>query len=408
MIFTLEALQAEKGDSLILHYGDPDAPEFIVIDGGPDPVYTETLKPRLEQLHEKFQDPDDGQIDIRMVMVSHIDDDHINGIQKWFNELVDLKDNNESSPYNIQTLWFNSFDELLSNDAMELPGKVAEVASTVLQGIDPGVPMKHETAAVIASVRQGRRLRAQAETLGVKLNKGVKEALVMGIAKQKPLKLSEDVRLHILAPSQARLEDLQKQWATDIRAKKDISPAEVAEFLDKSVANLSSIVVLAEAGSGNDSKTMLLTGDARGDEVMAGLELAGLLKPGGTIHVDLFKVPHHGSNRNSALELFQRITADNYVISANGEHSNPDPEIFEWLAEARGNDKYKLFLTNEKMVEPNSKTDVRALMDKALKANPSPNRSVFFRSGKLSMKVDLMDKVGYLTDCGAAPASEHA
>ena len=34
-VFTLEALEAKHGDSLLLHYGTLDAPRLIVIDGGP-------------------------------------------------------------------------------------------------------------------------------------------------------------------------------------------------------------------------------------------------------------------------------------------------------------------------------------------------------------------------------------
>ena len=33
-LFTLEAVRAKHGDSLILHYGPEDAPRFILIDGG--------------------------------------------------------------------------------------------------------------------------------------------------------------------------------------------------------------------------------------------------------------------------------------------------------------------------------------------------------------------------------------
>ena len=50
MLFTLEALQAKHGDSLILHYGKPKSPKMIVIDGGPAGVYKESLRPRLEEL----------------------------------------------------------------------------------------------------------------------------------------------------------------------------------------------------------------------------------------------------------------------------------------------------------------------------------------------------------------------
>ena len=74
-----------------------------------------------------------------------------------------------------------------------------------------------------------------------------------------------------------------------------------AEFVDESIHNLSSVVVLAEF----DGKRMLLTGDARGDFILESLREAKLLK-NGKLAVDIFKVPHHGSVRNAAAELFER------------------------------------------------------------------------------------------------------
>jgi len=78
-VFTLEALEAKYGDSLLLHYGDFDDPRLIVIDGGPATVYADALRPRLDAIQKKRGG---GQLEIRMLMVSHIDLDHINGVLK--------------------------------------------------------------------------------------------------------------------------------------------------------------------------------------------------------------------------------------------------------------------------------------------------------------------------------------
>ena len=83
---------------------------------------------------------------------------------------------------------------------------------------------------------------------------------------------------------------------------------------DKSPYNLSSIVVLAEM----NEKRMLLTGDALGRYVTDGLEKAGKMKDG-KIRLDLLKMPHHGSSRNTTPEFFQKVTADHYVFSADGD-----------------------------------------------------------------------------------------
>ena len=114
----------------------------------------------------------------------------------------------------------------------------------------------------------------------------------------------------------------------------------LAAYVDKSVPNLSSLVVLAKV----EDKSVLLTGDARGDKIMEGLELVELMPSGGKLHVNILKVPHHGSSNNLAGDFFERITADHYVFSGNGEHGNPERESLEMLSAARGGEKYQIHL----------------------------------------------------------------
>jgi hypothetical protein len=94
-----------------------------------------------------------------------------------------------------------------------------------------------------------------------------------------------------------------------------------------------------------DGRRMLLTGDARGDKILRGLELVGAMPAGGSMHVDLLKVPHHGSAYNVELDFFKRITADHYVFSGNGEHGNPERETLEMLLDARGNEPSTIHFT---------------------------------------------------------------
>ena len=140
----------------------------------------------------------------------------------------------------------------------------------------------------------------------------------------------------MVGPMHDELAVLQKEHDKWLKANKDKIGVEttLAAFVDKSFTNLSSIVVLAEA----EGKRMLLTGDARGDKVLGGLEMAGLLTTSGdTMHVDVLKVPHHGSaNNNIETIFFRRVTADHYVFSGDGEHGNPERETIEMLFEARG------------------------------------------------------------------------
>jgi hypothetical protein len=99
--------------------------------------------------------------------------------------------------------------------------------------------------------------------------------------------------------------------------------------------------VLAEA----DGKRILLTGDGRGDHTLEGLEKAGLLDGDGKLHVDILKMPHHGSDRNVDQDYFEKIHADHYVISADGKHHNPDVATLRMISQARPDDDFTLHLT---------------------------------------------------------------
>jgi len=144
-----------------------------------------------------------------------------------------------------------------------------------------------------------------------------------------------------MVPELKKLQAKHDQWLKDLKAK-GLKPSDaLSAYVDKSVPNLSSLVLLATCGG----KSILLTGDARGDKILEGLESVGALKPGKSMHVDVLKVPHHGSSNNLETGFFERIPADRYVFSGNGEHGNPERESLEMLLEARGTDPFEAHLT---------------------------------------------------------------
>jgi beta-lactamase superfamily II metal-dependent hydrolase len=91
---------------------------------------------------------------------------------------------------------------------------------------------------------------------------------------------------------------------------------------------------------------MLLTGDGLADDILEGLKEAGLLKEGGTLHVNILKLPHHGSIRNVTEEFLRTVTADHYVISANGKYDNPDLDTLKLFSKVRGAAPCTVHLTN--------------------------------------------------------------
>lgn len=331
----LETLRARYGDSLLLHFGTAEEPRIVLIDGGPPGVYEDALKPRLEQLREERELEDGTPLEIDLAMVSHIDEDHIAGILKLARELKDLQESQEPVPWKIRRFWHNSFDDILDNQEMAVAS-----AASVMSPASIGDLLGPSGSLVLSSVGQGRELRNLLEFLGLEGNGSFKGLVRAG---HKPIQLGDSLELTVVAPSEKNLLALQKEWNTRIKTilKKEHDKAEIASFVDRSVYNLSSIVVLVES----EGKRILLTGDGRGDHTLEGLAAAGLLDADGKIEVDVLKMPHHGSIRNVDAGYFEKIRARHYVISADGKFDNPDIPTLKLISDARPDDDFTIHLT---------------------------------------------------------------
>jgi hypothetical protein len=346
MFFSLDVRRARKGDCLVLHYGSKTNPGLGLIDGGPSQVYGPHLKPRLEQIRKSRKLGPNDPLPVDFMMVSHIDDDHINGILELTKELLEAKAAKKPLPFRIQSVWHNTFDDIIGNNPKELTAAVtAQFGTASLSGEPETDGLNPDVARVLASVSQGFRLRDDLRGLKLRINPEFEGKLVIAKKKAKTLDMGKGLKFTVVGPMHDEIAALQKDHDTFLKKKEKEGTASVlAAFTDSSVANLSSVVVLAEVGK----KRMLLTGDARGDKVLEGLELVGLLKNDGksTMHVDVFKGPHHGSDRNADPILFRRVTADHYVFSGNGEHGNPERETLQMLLDERGDeDDYTIHLT---------------------------------------------------------------
>ena len=64
----------------------------------------------------------------------------------------------------------------------------------------------------------------------------------------------------------------------------------------------------------------------------------------GRLHVDILKVPHHGSERNVSEQFFETVTADVYVISANGRDDNPSFLTLKWIIESEQKNNRKIII----------------------------------------------------------------
>jgi hypothetical protein len=342
-LFSMDVIRARKGDCLMLHFGGKSEPRLVMIDGGPSDVYHPHLKPRIDLVRAARGLEDNEPLPVDVLMVSHIDDDHIKGLLDMTRELRDLKEERSPLFIRVATLWHNTFDDLLKTTAKELKAEASFGLAAVNGQIDLSSHEEFDAAKVLASIPQGRALRDDAEFFKWPINRQFKGDLIIAKKKPKTVALDGGLKFTVVGPLQPELEALQEEHDKFLRKKKKTktAAAALAAFVDESIPNLSSLVLLAEVGG----KTMLLTGDARGDKILEGLEMAGLMDGKGKIKVDLLKGPHHGSDNNVAPEFFERIMAKHYVFSGNGEHGNPERDTLQMLLDARGDADYQVHIT---------------------------------------------------------------
>lgn len=304
---TIEALPARHGDCLLVECSGEGRPWRALIDGGPADTWPR-LRDRLLRLP-----PGDRRLDL--VVVTHIDADHIGGALRFFEE------EEQAIPgLTIGDVWFNALPQLPDPDGFA-------DARSVQQGED--------LVALLGGDRPGKVLpwnRAFAGHAVVTPDHG---AFTTHSFHHGPT-------LTLLSPTPKRLAILRRKWLdalNDLRrgvnaedetqARPPVSlddlPALAAKQTPKdgSAPNGSSIAFLLE----HRGASCLLTGDAFGNVVAAAL--AGLAEARGTeaIHVGAFKLPHHGSRGNVTTTLIDLAPAEHYLVSSNGDtFGHPDPE----------------------------------------------------------------------------------
>jgi hypothetical protein len=314
----LQVVQADFGDCLILRYGSPNSPRFLLVDGGPTLVYENHLRSRLDQIAGQG-----GKLD--RVVLSHVDTDHIVGLLSLFGDLLESDTAGQQRRIKVDGLWHNSFEKAIGGGTDLVPRLQAAMAAAA-------AAVRSEGSLALLGIGEGNRLRTLALQLQIPLNHGFNDDLIC--VDDAPATIEFDnLKVHVVGPTRQNLETLKQEWLEWLDENEPLIATADPQFLanaDRSIPNLSSIMLLAEA----DGKTVLLTGDGRSDHLLDGLAAGNHLDHEGKLHVDVLKVMHHGSNRNVTKTFFKKVTADIYVISANGHPDNPDLSTLIWLVEA--------------------------------------------------------------------------
>lgn len=322
-IFRIELLPARHGDALWVEYGTESAPRRILIDGGPLGSYPQ-LRARVSAVParpRKFE----------LMVVTHIDNDHIEGALKLLND--------RELDVSYGDMWFNGWSQL---EKVQLAPRGPEEAPAGSRG-----PM------------QGGYLGERIQSYGIEWNQAFEGGPVVAPdnGALPAVTLAGGLRLTLLSPSPGQLLDLRKEWEKAFR-KEGIDPEDRAaiavrlrgdkryrgleetptstlaaemgamapQMLDDSVANGSSIAFLAEYAG----RRAAFLADSHMPEVEA--SVARLSKALGEtpLRLDAIKVSHHGSQANTTESFLRRVRCRNFLVSTDGSiFGHPDAQAIE-------------------------------------------------------------------------------
>jgi beta-lactamase superfamily II metal-dependent hydrolase len=343
-VLRIEMLPAEKGDCLWIEYGPADKPRRILIDGGTHATY-ELLRKRIEQ-------QDDDERTFQLLVITHIDNDHIDGIVRLLQ--------NPQIGYRFRDIWFNGWPQLddPQGDALG-PVQGEYMAARIRNRRLPwnqnrGLPWnrtRDERAVVIARRQELPRIPLGCGLELVLLSptpdkltslRSKWRSVVTDAEKDYPDPGSSDDWLRLLE------EDRRYRPDDDSDALGPAKPPDVQALLkaktgsDGSAANGSSIAFLLEY----DGKRCLLTGDAHPKVLADSLELYLAEKGLDRLPVDVFKLPHHGSKNNVSRRLLGLLECRRYLISTDSSgsrHKHPDDEAIARILAYGGDDKVLFF-----------------------------------------------------------------
>ena len=311
-MFNIHLLPASFGDSILVEYGCSESPKYILIDGGPYYAFDEIdAVLRSDYPHIK---------EVELLVVTHIDIDHIDGIIVMLNQ--------DTLPYKINEIWFNGYDQLNAVIKDELGGK---------QGEFLGALIEHKNLTHNHTYFNGKPIIITKDKLPI-------------------VQLKGGMELTLLSPTAEGLKELKNDWEDTlekvkwkpgdkagslIKLKEDYryeyEPKDVLgdfdfddlvntiSIVDKSAANRSSIAFLAEY----NGKSCLFAGDAPTDLL---LESLSRISKYDTIAIDAWKLAHHGSNKSTHSEIIEKIDCKKMLISTDGKkYKHPNQELIAKL-----------------------------------------------------------------------------
>jgi hypothetical protein len=319
--FRVKLLPAQHGDSIWIEYGETGATHHVLIDGGPVGAFG-ALRAHIEALPGARRELD-------LLVVTHIDSDHIDGIVKLLRHPeLELR---------LREVWFNGWPQL--SRPLTGAGAAARTAGGYLErGPVSGAGLDH------LLLRRG--VACNDRFMGC-------AALVPDDGPLPRARLPGGLELTLLSPTAGKLTALRTAWLRafeslggtpgdeafigarldkDRRFRGDDGAlpalpagldeaADAASALDAAVANGSSIAFVAEY----EGRRCAFLGDAHAPLIQQGQRRMARERGEETLRLDAVKVSHHGSDGNTTTLLLEAMACTNFLVSTNGSvFEHPD------------------------------------------------------------------------------------
>lgn len=363
----IEMLPASEGDCILVTL--PDADIRILIDGGIGDTYKNNLRERLLQLKSENKV-------INLLVVTHIDNDHIGGIIEL---LKDNGSNTESRIIKIDNIWHNSYRHLQFDRVPETGTAEKQILGKIIADGAAQENRQREGGRREISALQGTTLAALILQGGYFWNQQFDGMAVRSHLGK--IQLGEGCMLRVLLPGHKELEELAKEWRYQLKRSRfsfqlseDVLFDDAFEYYYRYLAEKStgerkqiaakrrdndrekSMEELAGyRGISDDSRTNLSSIsfllEYRGKRVLFladNIAEHALKMTGEEIYFDAVKLPHHGSIKNLSDAFLNQCATDKYLISTNSsKHGHPDLETLAKIINKSTDYKKKIFFNYE-------------------------------------------------------------